>query len=56
MLKIKRLDVNTHGRDFVCGDIHGSYSCVERFYDAVNWVPRKPSEAVQTDLFDLFGI
>lgn len=32
------------------------YSCVERFYDAVNWVPRKPSEAVQTDLFDLFGI
>lgn len=32
------------------------YSCVERFYEAVNWVPRKPSEAVQTDLFDLFGI
>lgn len=27
---IKRLPANMLGRDFVCGDIHGSYSCVER--------------------------
>jgi hypothetical protein len=29
------------------------YSVIERLYEAVNWVPRKPNEIVQTDLFDL---
>ena len=31
------------------------YAAIENFYLAVNWTPRKPSEAVQADLFDLFG-
>ena len=31
------------------------FSAVERFYDAVQWRVRKPREAVQTELFDLFG-
>ena len=29
------------------------YSVIERLYEAVNWIPRKPNEIVQTDLFDL---
>ena len=29
------------------------YSMIERLYEAVGWVPRKPNEIVQTDLFDL---
>lgn len=31
------------------------FSMVERFYDNLNWTARKPSESVQTELFDLFG-
>jgi hypothetical protein len=31
------------------------YSAVERFYEAVNWAPRKPGEATQCDLFQLLG-
>jgi DNA polymerase elongation subunit (family B) len=31
------------------------FSSIERFYDSVKWRIRKPSEAVQTDLFDLFS-
>ena len=31
------------------------FSAVERFYEAVQWRIRKPREAVQTELFDLFG-
>jgi DNA polymerase elongation subunit (family B) len=31
------------------------YSSVERFYEAVNWSPRKPGEATQCDLFQLLG-
>jgi hypothetical protein len=34
---IKRLPANTRGRDFVCGDIHGSYSCVEAFLRGVSF-------------------
>jgi DNA polymerase elongation subunit (family B) len=30
------------------------YSVVERFYEAVNWSPKRPGEMVQCDLFDLF--
>jgi len=29
------------------------FSVVERFYEAVNWTPKKPGEIVQCDLFDL---
>jgi DNA polymerase elongation subunit (family B) len=31
------------------------FSMIERFYTAVNWRIRKPTENVQTELFDLFG-
>jgi len=31
------------------------YSAVERFYEAVNWTPRKPGEAMQCDLFELLA-
>jgi len=31
------------------------FSTVEKFYDAVNWTPRKPSQQVQCELFDIFG-
>lgn len=37
MNKIKKLPANTRGRDFVCGDIHGSYSCVNAFMKGVNF-------------------
>jgi DNA polymerase elongation subunit (family B) len=32
------------------------FSSVERFYDAVKWQLKRPSEQVQTDLFELLGI
>lgn len=32
------------------------YSVIQRFYDCVKWNLKKPSEQVQTDLFDLLGI
>ena len=31
------------------------FSAVERFYEAVNWTPKKPGEAVQCDLFELLA-
>ncbi len=31
------------------------YQSIARFYDNVNWNIRKPSENVQTELFDLFA-
>lgn len=31
------------------------YAAVEKFYQAVNWTPRKPSQQVQCELFDIFG-
>ena len=37
---IKRLPANTEGRDFVCGDIHGSYSCVQRFLKEIDFQPQ----------------
>jgi serine/threonine protein phosphatase 1 len=36
---IKRLPPNLLGRDFVCGDIHGSYSCVEKFLKEIHFHP-----------------
>jgi DNA polymerase elongation subunit (family B) len=32
------------------------YMVIERFYDAVGWKLKKPSEQVQTDLFELLGV
>jgi hypothetical protein len=32
------------------------FSMIERFYEAVNWRLSKPSNQVQTDLFDLLGV
>jgi serine/threonine protein phosphatase 1 len=36
-IMIKHLSANLKGRDFVCGDIHGSFSCVERFLKEINF-------------------
>src|SRR5277367_4120167 len=64
-LKIQRLPPNTGGRDFVCGDIHGSYSCVmaalkglnfdktkDRFICAGDLVDRGPSNEACLDLLN----
>jgi DNA polymerase elongation subunit (family B) len=32
------------------------YQVIERFYDCVNWQLKKPTEQVQTDLFELLGV
>lgn len=32
------------------------YQVVERFYDCVNWQLKKPTEQVQTNLFELLGV
>ncbi len=31
------------------------YAVIERFYENVNWTPKQPGAAVQTDLFDLLS-
>lgn len=36
-LTLKRLPFNSKGRDFVCGDIHGSYSCVMQFLEKIGF-------------------
>lgn len=47
-----RLPKNEHGRDFVCGDIHGSYTCVERFLKEVNFDKTKDRLICAGDLVD----
>lgn len=37
MKKIQRLPANLVGRDFVCGDVHGSFSCVQKFLNEINF-------------------
>jgi DNA polymerase elongation subunit (family B) len=32
------------------------YQVIERFYECVNWQLKKPTEQVQTDLFELLGV
>jgi serine/threonine protein phosphatase 1 len=34
---INALQVNEKGRDFVCGDIHGSFSCVQKFLSLIKF-------------------
>lgn len=49
---IKRLPANKEGRDFVCGDIHGSYSCVERFLREISFDRSKDRLICAGDLID----
>ena len=49
---IKKLPKNEEGRDFVCGDIHGSYSCVERFLKEINFDKSKDRFICAGDLID----
>ena len=49
---IKHLSVNSTGRDFVCGDIHGSYSCVIRFLKEINFDETKDRLICAGDLID----
>ena len=37
MSHVKRLPLNAHGRDFVCGDIHGCYEFVEKFLRSISF-------------------
>ena len=49
---IKRLPVNALGRDFVCGDLHGSYSCLEKFLDRIYFDENKDRLICCGDLVD----
>ena len=31
------------------------YKCIERFYEAMGWNPRKPNQMLFSDLEQLFG-
>lgn len=49
---LQTLPANLLGRDFVCGDIHGSYSCVERFLREINFDKAKDRLICVGDLID----
>jgi len=49
---IKRLSVNEDGRDFVIGDLHGAYSCLERALEGVSFDPVKDRLISVGDLVD----
>lgn len=49
---IKTLEANFEGRDFVCGDIHGSFSCVTRFMEGVQFDTTKDRLICTGDLID----
>lgn len=51
-MKILRLPANEQGRDFVCGDIHGSYSCVQRFLTEINFDKTKDRFICAGDIVD----
>lgn len=51
-MKVKHLEKNEVGRDFVCGDIHGSYSCVQRFLDEIKFDASKDRLISVGDLVD----
>ena len=48
---IKRLSAIS-GRTFVCGDIHGSWSCVERFLTEINFDKENDRLICAGDLID----
>lgn len=51
-MKILRLPPNEQGRDFVCGDIHGSYSCVQRALAELNFDKTKDRLICAGDIID----
>jgi serine/threonine protein phosphatase 1 len=51
-MKIKTLEKNENGRDFVCGDLHGSFSCLERFLENVKFDVSKDRLISVGDLVD----
>src|SRR5271167_1597552 len=51
-LKIQRLPPNLIGRDLVCGDIHGSYSCVTAALKGLNFDKTKDRFICAGDLVD----
>ncbi len=52
IMKIQKLTKNNLGRDFVCGDIHGSFSCVQRFLDGVKFDTSKDRLISVGDIVD----
>jgi hypothetical protein len=49
---IRRFGPNLKGRDFVCGDIHGSFSLVQKFMDSINFDKTKDRLFCCGDLVD----
>ena len=49
---IKQLPINSLGRDFVCGDIHGSHTRVEQFLEHVQFDTTKDRFFCAGDLID----
>jgi serine/threonine protein phosphatase 1 len=49
---IKKLGKNNLGRDFVCGDIHGAYSCIMRFLQEIDFDFEKDRFFAVGDLID----
>lgn len=51
-LRIARLPLNTEGRDFICGDMHGCYEFVEQFLQFINFDKTKDRLISAGDLVD----
>lgn len=49
---VRHLPANLTGRDFVCGDIHGSYSCVMRFLEEIDFDENRDRLICAGDLID----
>ena len=49
---VKKFDQNLQGRDFVIGDLHGSYSCFENLLKNINFDPEKDRMFSVGDLVD----
>ena len=52
MALVKRFPLNTQGRDFVMGDVHGTFSLVRQALDKVGFDPRKDRLFSVGDLVD----
>lgn len=51
-ISVKQLEVNEQGRDFVIGDLHGAFSCLERALEGVNFDPTKDRLISVGDVID----
>ena len=51
-VRIKQLEVNECGRDFVCGDIHGMFPLITQFLEYVNFDKTKDRLIACGDLID----